>query len=177
MVNVEWVSNNKHKNRAILIKTAIRKYVILILSNLIKEDVSMGDANIIQKVLTYIEDHIEEELSLDKIASELNYSKFYMARNFAERTGCTIYKYIQGRRLTLAAQKLVETNEPIVEIAYEAHYSSQQAFTQAFHRVYQCSPQVYRKNGIFYPVQMQIVLWTTQRLFVKDYTIGGKMAA
>ena len=32
----------------------------------------MGDANIIQKVLTYIEDHIEEELSLDKIASELN---------------------------------------------------------------------------------------------------------
>ena len=109
----------------------------------------MSDENVIEKVLTYIDDHIEEELSLDTIAAVFNYSKFYMARIFAKRTGYTIYKYIQGRRLTQAAQKLVETNKPIVEIAYEAQYSSQQAFTQAFSRVYQCSPQVYRKMAYF----------------------------
>lgn len=137
----------------------------------------MSDENVIEKVLTYIDDHIEEELSLDTIAAVFNYSKFYMARIFAKRTGYTIYKYIQGRRLTQAAQKLVETNEPIVEIAYEAQYSSQQAFTQAFSRVYQCSPQVYRKNGIFYPVQMQIVLCMSQRLCKRNYHMGGRMAA
>lgn len=137
----------------------------------------MSDENVIEKVLTYIDDHIEEELSLDTIAAVFNYSKFYMARIFAKRTGYTIYKYIQGRRLTQAAQKLVETNKPIVEIAYEAQYSSQQAFTQAFSRVYQCSPQVYRKNGIFYPVQMQIVLCLSQRLCERNYHMGGRMAA
>lgn len=137
----------------------------------------MSDENVIEKVLTYIDDHIEEELSLDTIAVVFNYSKFYMARIFAKRTGYTIYKYIQGRRLTQAAQKLVETNKPIVEIAYEAQYSSQQAFTQAFSRVYQCSPQVYRKNGIFYPVQMQIVLCMSQRLCKRNYHMGGRMAA
>ncbi|MCI8316482.1 MAG: helix-turn-helix transcriptional regulator [Lachnospiraceae bacterium] len=137
----------------------------------------MSDENVIEKVLTYIDDHIEEELSLDTIAAVFNYSKFYMARIFAKRTGYTIYKYIQGRRLTQAAQKLVETNKPIVEIAYEAQYSSQQAFTQAFSRVYQCSPQVYRKNGIFYPVQMQIVLCMSQRLCKRNYHMGGRMAA
>ncbi|MFQ9704859.1 MAG: helix-turn-helix domain-containing protein [Enterocloster clostridioformis] len=63
-------------------------------------------------------------MPLDKIANELNYSKFYIARIFTEETKCTIYKYIQGRRLTLAAQKLVETELSIVEIAYEAHYDS-----------------------------------------------------
>jgi AraC-type DNA-binding domain-containing proteins len=137
----------------------------------------VSDKSIIEKVLVYIDDHIEEELSLDKIATVFNYSKFYMERTFAEKTGCTIYKYIQRKRLTQAAQKLVESNKPIVEIAYEAHYSSQQAFTQAFGRVYQCSPQMYRKNGIFYPVQMQIALCTTQVLFVKNYKIGGRMVA
>ena len=77
----------------------------------------MSEENVIKKVASYIDRHIEEDLSLDKIAEALNYSKFYIARTFTEETGCTIYKYIQGRRLTLAAKKLVETTEPIIEIA------------------------------------------------------------
>jgi len=93
---------------------------------------------------------------LEKIAKELNYSRFYIARAFAENTGCTIYKYIQGRRLTEAAEKLVYTDIPIVEIACEASYSSQQAFTLAFHKLYGCTPQEYRIKGDFYPKQTEI---------------------
>lgn len=137
----------------------------------------MSDGKVVKKVASYIENHIEEELSLDKIAEALNYSKFYMARVFAETTGCTIYKYIQGRRLTLAAKKLVETDDPIVDIAYEAHYNSQQAFTLAFGRLYQCSPQVYRKNGVFYPKQAKIMLCAKQHTAVAIYQRGGRMAA
>ena len=69
----------------------------------------MSENNIIEKIVEYIEKNLNEDLTLDKIAKELNYSKFYIARVFVEKTECTIYKYIQGRRLTLAAQKLVET--------------------------------------------------------------------
>lgn len=116
----------------------------------------MGESNIVKKIADYIENHLEEDLPLDKIAEELHYSKYYLARIFAEETGCTIYKYIQGRRLTLAAQELVETKKPIVEIACEAHYGSQQAFTLAFEQRYLCTPQIYRKRGVFYPVQSGI---------------------
>ncbi|MDE7028845.1 MAG: AraC family transcriptional regulator [Lachnospiraceae bacterium] len=108
---------------------------------------------VVRQTLSYIEEHIEEALSLDTIAAALNYSKFYLARTFAEETGCTIYKYIQGRRLTRAAEKLVKTQQPIVEIAYEAQYNSQQAFTLAFGRLYQVTPQAYRRKGVFYPMQ------------------------
>ena len=66
----------------------------------------MGEDKIFEKIVSYIEDHLEEDLSLDTIAEALNYSKFYIARTFAQQTGCTVYKYIQGRRLTLAAEKL-----------------------------------------------------------------------
>ncbi len=112
----------------------------------------MNDNELISRLESYIDAHIEEDLSLDKISEELNYSKFYISRIFAEKTGSTIYKYIQKKRLTLAAKKLVETKQPIIEIAYEAHYNSQQAFTLAFGRLYHCTPQTYRKNGLYYPV-------------------------
>ncbi|MDE6701907.1 MAG: helix-turn-helix domain-containing protein, partial [Acetatifactor sp.] len=72
-----------------------------------------------------------------------------------------VYRYIQGRRLTLAAWKLVETKQPIVEIAYEAQYDSQQAFTLAFKRVYECTPKIYRKNGVFYPKQPRICMMSS----------------
>ena len=137
-------------------------------------NVDMSEDKVVQKVVSYIEEHIQEELSLDKIAAALNYSKFYIARTFAEQAGVTIYKYIQGRRLTLAAEKLARTRKPIVEIAYEAHYNSQQAFTLAFGRLYQCTPQTYRRNGIFYPKQPKMLhSGTVLRINVK----GGMMAA
>ncbi len=121
---------------------------------------------------------MDEDLTLDRIAKELNYSKFYLARTFAEKTNGTIYKYIQRRRLTLAAWKLVETKKPIIEIAYESHYNSQQAFTLAFHQLYLCTPKIYRKNGVFYPKQLKInVNCTSSYLLHKNFSFGGKMAA
>lgn len=102
---------------------------------------------VVEQITEYIDNHLEEELSLEKISKELNYSKFYMARAFAENTNCTIYKYIQEKRLSEAARKLLETNKPIIEIAYEAQYNSQQAFSLAFQRKYSCTPGKYRRNS------------------------------
>ncbi len=138
----------------------------------------MNDNAVVKKAVDYIETHIDEDLSLDKIAKALNYSKFYIARIFTEETRCTVYKYIQGRRLTLAAQKLVETGRPIVDIAYEAHYDSQQAFTLAFKQLYGCTPKIYRKNGVFYPKQSQICMVSPlNRHSFMHYLSGGKLAA
>lgn len=139
----------------------------------------MSEDKVVKKAASYIEEHIQEELSLDKIAAALNYSKFYIARTFAEQAGVTIYKYIQGRRLTLAAEQLAKTKKPIIEIAYEAHYNSQQAFTLAFGRLYQCTPQTYRKNGVFYPKQHKMLYSScVPRIHKHIYNMkGGMMAA
>ena len=56
----------------------------------------MTNQTVVEKIADYIENHLEEDIPLDKIAKELNYSKFYIARVFADNTGYTIYKYIQG---------------------------------------------------------------------------------
>lgn len=141
----------------------------------------MGVNNIVESLIDYIEKNLNEDLTLDKIADDLNYSKYYITRIFSEKTGTTIYKYIQGRRLTLAALKLVETKKPIIEISYEAKYNSQQAFTLAFSRLYSCTPQTYRKNARFYPKQRKIEtinMGSSWHSFWKTiYRWGGKMAA
>lgn len=116
----------------------------------------MSDKTITERVFSYIEKNLDQELTLEKIAEQLNYSKFYLARTFKNQTGFTLHKYIQGRRLSEAARKLAETGQPIVEIALEAGYGSQQAFTQAFRYAYAVTPQEYRKRGVFTPGQCGI---------------------
>lgn len=111
---------------------------------------------VIKKILDYMEKNLENDIDLDKISREAGYSKYHLNRLFTEETGCTIHKYLRCRRLSVAAEKLVETDIPISQIAYEAGYSSQQAFTLAFREIYLCTPQKYRKSGIFKPRQNRI---------------------
>ena len=84
---------------------------------------------VVKKVIDYIEKNLEKEIDLDNISKNVGYSKFYLNRIFTEYTGITMYKYLQSRRLTVAAEKLVKTDKPIMQIAYEAGYDTQQSFT------------------------------------------------
>ncbi|MBD5393692.1 MAG: helix-turn-helix transcriptional regulator [Lachnospiraceae bacterium] len=113
---------------------------------------------VVQKVIDYIERNLEKEINLDDIAKNIGYSKFHLNRIFTEQTGITIYKYLQNRRLTIAAEKLVNTDKPITQIAYEAGYDTQQAFSFAFKQVYLYPPKTYRNIGVFIPKQNRISL-------------------
>ncbi|MCI8483161.1 MAG: helix-turn-helix transcriptional regulator [Lachnospiraceae bacterium] len=133
---------------------------------------------ITEKILSYIENHLERDLSLETIARELNYSKFYMARVFKEDTGSTLYQYIRRRRLEEAARKLAETPKSLVEISLEAGYSSQQAFTQAFRHVYQCTPQEYRRLSLFLPISKGLQMGIAKSwIFFFYRQRGGRIAS
>lgn len=111
---------------------------------------------VVKKIIDYVEQNLEAEINLDNIAKNIGYSKFYLNRIFTEQTGITIYKYVQNRRLTIAAEKLVKTDKPITQIAYEAGYDTQQSFTFAFKQIYLYPPKIYRDAGIFVPKQNRI---------------------
>lgn len=105
---------------------------------------------IVEEVIGYVEARLslEEGLDLEKIAEYAGYSKFHLNRMFSEVTGCTLHRYVRERRLTEAARKLVQEKASIYDIAWEAAYRSQQAFTLAFKQAYGCTPQTYRKAGV-----------------------------
>mgnify|MGYP001035905704 CR=1 FL=1 len=113
---------------------------------------------VIKKVINYIEQNLEKEINLDNISKNIGYSKFHLNRIFTEYTGVTIHKYLQNRRLTVAAEKLVKTDKSILQIAYEAGYDTQQSFSFAFKQIYFYPPKTYRDIGIFMPKQDRISL-------------------
>ena len=115
-----------------------------------------GQKEVVKEVLDYIEKNLENEINLDNISKNIGYSKFYLNRIFTAHTGITMYKYLQNRRLTVAAEKLVKTDKPITQIAYEAGYDTQQSFSFAFKQMYLYPPKIYRDIGVFIPKQNRI---------------------
>lgn len=104
--------------------------------------------------LAYIEGHLDEKLGLDTVARAARYSKFHLHRLFRDTVGLTPHDYIQRRQLTQAAEMLVSSGRPLIQIALEAGYQSQQAFAGAFKAMYKQTPLAYRQGGAFYPLQL-----------------------
>lgn len=114
-----------------------------------------NNAQIVQYLVNYIEDHISEEISLDRVAETTGYSKYHMHRMFTGIIGLSLHQYIKRRQLTEAARNLISSGKSIVQIALDAGYESQQAFMLAFKSMYKLSPNHFRKKHQFYPVQLK----------------------
>lgn len=98
----------------------------------------------ILKVLIYIEDHIEEELSIEELAKVSCHSPFHFHRIFHMVVGETVYKYLRRLRLEKAASRLRYTEHPITDIAMDTQYDTPSAFTRAFKQTIGHSPRNYR---------------------------------
>ena len=112
----------------------------------------------IEKVIDYIELHLDEKLDLEKVSEAVHYSKYYLHRMFTNTVGMTIHDYVQRRQLTEAAKLLVFSAKPIIEVVFLCGYESQQAFSSVFKAMYKVPPAQYRDGGTFYPLQLRFVL-------------------
>ncbi len=117
-----------------------------------------GNINNVMTAIDYIESHLHEKLDLETVAGAVHYSKYHMHRMFTDTVGLTIHDYVQRRQLTEAAKLLVLSDRPILEIALSAGYESQQSFTDIFKAMYKKSPNRYREEEEFYPLQLRYVL-------------------
>ncbi|WP_432703333.1 AraC family transcriptional regulator [Lysinibacillus sphaericus] len=100
----------------------------------------------IQKAINYIEEHLHESITMEQIAQEVNTSVFHFQRTFSILTDMSIADYIRRRRLTLAAQELINTDSKVIDIAYKYGYDSPEAFTKAFRKQHNVTPSEVRKQ-------------------------------
>lgn len=114
----------------------------------------MTNLQMIQTLTDYIEEHLDEPLTLADLAEQVGYSKYHLSRLFVHVTGQSLHSYIQRRRLTEAARLLVQTQQPILQIALTAGYETQRSFSRAFKAAFHLSPHQYRLRGAFYPLQL-----------------------
>ena len=98
----------------------------------------------ILKVLIYIEENIDEELTMEELAKVACYSPFHFHRIFQAIVGETIHRYVKRLRIERAAGKLRYTEQPVTEIALDTSYDTPSAFTKAFKQFMGQSPRRYR---------------------------------
>ncbi|VAO14622.1 Regulatory protein SoxS [Klebsiella pneumoniae] len=104
----------------------------------------MSHQDIIQTLIEWIDDHIDQPLNIDIVARKSGYSKWYLQRMFRTVMHQTLGDYIRQRRLLLAAEALRTTQRPIFDIAMDLGYVSQQTFSRVFRREFDRTPSDYR---------------------------------
>lgn len=105
----------------------------------------MNNENTVFQSLAIIEENIREKLTVEKLAESLHFSKYHYQRIFREAVGDSVMRYVMGRKLTLAAADLVETEDNILDIALRYGYDSHEGFTRSFRAYTGITPKEYRK--------------------------------
>lgn len=93
-----------------------------------------------QSVRSYVLAHIDDDLSLNRIARELGLSVESMQRAFKAAYGSTIVDFIREYRLHQARQALISEGISISEAAYRAGYSNPANFSTAFKKLFGLTP-------------------------------------
>ena len=100
----------------------------------------------INDAITYIEDHLTDEIVLNDIASWVNISPFHFQRAFSVIVGMTPAEYLRNRRLSLAGADLARGECQVIDAALKYGYDSPESFARSFNRFHGFTPaQV--KNG------------------------------
>ncbi|KAA8677616.1 helix-turn-helix domain-containing protein [Vibrio gigantis] len=102
----------------------------------------------IEDIISYIEINLDQQLSLESIASQFSMSISNLQRRFKQSYNLTINGYIRQRRLDIARQHLERGLVSITEAAYEAGYQHPSNFTSAFKKAFGVPPHALAKNSV-----------------------------
>jgi AraC family transcriptional regulator len=100
-----------------------------------------------RRVIEFIEDNLEGDLSLQAMAEEVDISPLYLARAFKAAVGQSPHQYVLGRRIERAKELLRNTDLPVVDVALSSGFSSQSHLSHWFIRQVGVSPAVYRRQA------------------------------
>jgi AraC family transcriptional regulator len=100
----------------------------------------------LQRTITYIQAHLEQELSLTTLAALVHLSPDHFARLFRRATGQTPHQYVLGCRIARAKQLLAETDMPISAICLQVGCTDQSYFTALFRKHVTMTPKAYRDD-------------------------------
>ena len=121
--------------------------LILHLNRLAHEQNTPGQKNydrvLYRQLMEYIEEHLEEDLSLEKIAAEFFVSKYHIAHVFKDNTGLSIHQFITKKRLDLC-RDAIQSKMSITEAYQMFGFGDYSSFYRAFKKEYGISPKDFR---------------------------------
>lgn len=120
------------------------------------------DTELIRKIFLYIDEHIQEKISLTELAEVAGYSPFYFSRLFAEAMGMPVTACIRIRKMQYALCSLLE-GKKVLEVSLMYGFDSHEGFTRAFIQLFGSTPSVVRKYLKDYCVPAWVIPDTKER--------------
>lgn len=99
---------------------------------------------IVRRISEYIDDNIDQRITLEALAKLANLSVSYFARAFKKSMSLTPHDYLMRRRVQLTVRLLSQTDMPLSEIAHAAGFVDQSHCSRRFRQYVGMSPRDYR---------------------------------
>lgn len=104
------------------------------------------DTPLLNRIVAYIGEHLDEEITLSHLAQEFGMNAAYFSQFFKNKTGMNFHKYLTMQRISQAKQLLSSTERSITDIAAAVGIADYRVFSKAFKRQQGITPSEYRQN-------------------------------
>lgn len=105
------------------------------------------EAALVRTVVRYLHDNYDRPVTVRDVAAQIHLSERHTSRLFRLATGTTIRSYLQRLRLDVAAQRLVESELSVKEVAHATGYPDVRHFTTVFKGQWGMTPALFRKRN------------------------------
>ncbi len=133
----------------ILVDTYIKQILIMV-NRIASKTNFVGIKNImpslVSNTIAYIEQHINDEITLDILSEYLNYNGTYISRCFKKTTGISLQQYIIQKRITLAKKYLCAGCRPF-EACYLSGFNDYSNFSRTFAKQTGTSPKKFQSQN------------------------------
>lgn len=127
----------------LLLESAFLEFMALFNRNVVKQPKAfITTAAYHEKVIdviTYIQEHLTEEINVDILAKQCYISKYYLMRQFKEATGYSIHQYINEKRIQ-AARRMILSGMPASKACYESGFRDYSTFARRFKMIVGTAP-------------------------------------
>ncbi len=103
------------------------------------------NAQLIEEIRQYLDDNLYKQHSIQDLCRQFTINREKLQLGFNQLVRSTVHAYIIRQRLERAAQRLLESDDSIKEIAIESGYKKQRSFNKIFKTIYRLTPATYRK--------------------------------
>ena len=101
-----------------------------------------------RRILSYIDDHLEDKLSLADLATQVGLSLHHFGKAFKITFGRSPWKYVTEQRILRAKKMLLHGGRSITEIALDLGFSSPSHFADAFRKIAGTTPSRFRRDSL-----------------------------
>lgn len=121
--------------------------IVLELTTLVRDGLHPSYSHEIRKCVNYINKHLHEKLTLNMLATEINYSKAHLTKTFKKQVGVPIGYYILAKKIEEAKILLLGDSSQKM-IAYYLGFCSQTHFIQSFKKLCGITPNQFKTQKI-----------------------------